>query len=155
VEAVVHITTDDPSGILCAIGDWTQGWALYVLDGRLAFCLNVAGVAAFARSDRSIPTGSHTLGVRLDVVAGGGLTLTLLQDGSEVGSGTSEHGVPVGMMQVGGTGLCIGYDRGFPVTDEYSTPFRFTGEIEYVTVEVPAPAAPDPRARIAQALHED
>ena len=37
--------------------------------------------------------------------------------------------------QIGGGGLLVGRDSGFPVTAEYEPPFEFAGEIHGVTIE--------------------
>ena len=39
--------------------------------------------------------------------------------------------------QIGSAGLTIGYDRGFPVCDDYAPPFPFTGTLHDVTFEIP------------------
>ena len=40
------------------------------------------------------------------------------------------------VIETSGEGLCCGYDSGLPVTEEYRAPFRFTGRIARVLVEV-------------------
>jgi hypothetical protein len=45
--------------------------------------------------------------------------------------------------QIGGAGLRIGRDAGFPVCDDYRPPFAFTGTIDHIAVESAALA---PRA---------
>ncbi len=145
----------DRSGVLCAIGDWTQGWALYIDEGLLTFVFNSAGEPTHVTADRVLNDSSTALGFRLTPDADGVFTAELLEDGDVIGSGVLERGVPLTMLQVGGTGLCLGYDRGFPVTDRYEVPFRFTGTLHYAEIEVPEGAAVDPLERMAQALHED
>ena len=153
---VAHVDFDGDvsDGVLCAIGDWTQGWALYLLDGRLQFCLNIAGAECVATSADQISADATELGFRLSPIDPVGMRAELLIDGAVVGETEIDRPMPVGMMQVGGTGLCIGYDRGFPVTDRYTPPFEFGGTINYVTIDVAAAAADVPAA-LAQALHED
>jgi arylsulfatase len=43
------------------------------------------------------------------------------------------------LWQYGGSGLCIGYDEGLPVTDAYRPPFACTGGLERVVIEVRRP----------------
>lgn len=154
--AMVHV---DPgsgrNGVLCALGDWTQGWVLYLDDGHLAACINIAGEESSAVSETLVADGVTALGFRIAVRDRGGFDLELVADDEVVGRGNGDRPIPVGMQQVGGTGLCIGYDRGFPVTDRYATPHRFTGTIRYVTIDVPEPSTVERVAAIAQALHED
>jgi arylsulfatase len=40
------------------------------------------------------------------------------------------------VIETNGEGLCCGYDSGLPVTPDYDAPFRFTGTIDRVVVEV-------------------
>lgn len=144
----------DRTGVLCALGDWTQGWSLFIDNGHLTCCVNVAGEECYATSVEAIGDEVTELGFRLNV-HDDGFALEVLADGVVVGTGSGTRPVPVGMQQVGGTGLCIGYDRGFPVCDRYETPNAFTGTIAFVTMDA-AEASPGRAAsRIAQALHED
>jgi arylsulfatase len=48
-------------------------------------------------------------------------------------------------FSITGEGLCCGYDAGMPVCADYRTPFRFTGSIHRVVVEVEGPVYVDPR----------
>ncbi len=152
---VVHVEPGPGrDGILCAVGDWTQGWALYLADGRLTCCVNVAGEESLAVSDGVIDDDVTRLGYRLRV-HDDGFDIEVLADDRVVGRGAGTRPIPVGMQQVGGTGLCIGYDRGFPVTDRYAVPNTFTGTIRYVTMDADDSSPGSPASRIAQALHED
>ncbi len=152
---VAHVDlSDHTEGVICAIGDWTQGWALYVADNRLKFCLNIAGAECLVVADGAVPADASALGFRLRPIDPIGVGIEVLVDGEVVGTGEIDRPMPVGMMQVGGTGLCIGYDRGFPVTEQYEPPFEFTGSIRYVTIEV-AESVGDVSVALAQALHED
>ena len=153
--AVAHVEPGaGREGVLCAVGDWTQGWALYLAGGHLTCCINVAGEESHATSTHVIGDDVTELGFRL-VVRDGGFDIEVLAGGAVVGTGAGTRPIPVGMQQVGGTGLCIGYDRGFPVTDQYETPNAFTGTIRYVTMDADDASPGSPAARIAQALHED
>ena len=57
--------------------------------------------------------------------------------------------------QIGGAGLLVGRDRGFPVCDDYRPPFSFTGTIERLVLEVPALAPRDAVQETAAALHRE
>ena len=52
-----------------------------------------------------------------------------------VGEGEIPRTVPH-VIETSGEGLCCGYDSGLPVTPDYAAPFRFTGRIEQVVVEI-------------------
>ena len=49
------------TGVLCAQGDWNNGWALLALDGRLAYVLNRFGVTHRVVADQPIPAGTTEL----------------------------------------------------------------------------------------------
>ena len=51
-----------------------------------------------------------------------------------------------------GDGLTCGYSMALPVIDEYRSPFRFTGGLERVVVEVDGERAVDPMAEAQQSL---
>lgn len=154
---VANVTCPDgaPDGVLCAIGDWTQGWAMFVADRYLHFCFNIAGVDSIVRAHTPVPGGHVRLGARLDKRRGVGLDITLLHDDTEVGTGSTPYDSPAGMLQVGGAGLCLGYDRGFPVSTRYAVPATFNGEIHFVTVSATSALASQPSKQLRRALHED
>lgn len=49
-------------------------------------------------------------------------------------------------------GLCCGWDSGEPVSAEYESPFRFTGRIQRVSVDVSGIAPRDLKAEMDVAL---
>jgi len=57
------------------------------------------------------------------------------------------------VIETSGEGLCCGYDSGLPVTTDYRAPFRFTGRIEQVVVELEdAAPASDAEAKLREAM---
>ena len=56
------------------------------------------------------------------------------------------------VIETAGECLCCGYDSGLPVTPDYKAPFRFTGRIARVVVEVDAAKPDDADARLRAAL---
>jgi arylsulfatase len=82
-----------------------------------------------------VPPGKHELGVQFKYDGGGagkGGAVTLLLDGSPFGSGRIERAPPFRMSYA--DGIDIGLDTGTPVSEDYSTPFAFTGTLNKVTV---------------------
>jgi arylsulfatase len=154
--AGVRITADvtipsDAAGVLCAMGDWTGGFALYVREGRLVYALNRAGDGTAVESAMAVPPGDHALGC---VYAPGpaGPKLELFCDDDTIGESTLPFPLPV-IWQHGGSSLRLGHDRGFPVTDDYQVPFRWTGVLRTVTIEVGAGLRPDPSDDLRTQLH--
>jgi arylsulfatase len=66
-------------------------------------------------------------------------------DGDEVGAGDIPRFTPT-RFSITDDGLTCGYDLGMPVVDDYQAPFRFTGELHRVTVEVDGAPFVDPEA---------
>ncbi|MEX1006257.1 MAG: arylsulfatase [Acidimicrobiia bacterium] len=142
---------DAPEGVLCALGDWTNGFAFYVRDGRLVFALNRAGDLRVVTGSSPVPAGRHELMCHYALDGGSGPAVTLLHDDEVVASVTLDVPVPL-FWQHGGTALCLGYDRGFPVCDDYEVPFAWNGVLHEVVVEVGRQMPPDPGVEMRVAL---
>jgi arylsulfatase len=71
-----------------------------------------------------------------------------------VGAERIEAHVPP-LWQYGGSGLCVGYDEGLPVTDAYRPPFAWTGRLRHVVVEVRRPEDALSRIPAEAVLHAD
>jgi arylsulfatase len=141
------------NGILCALGDWSNGWACYLLDGRPVIAFNIlgqlfryAGSAPLAAGKRTVVAAYHW--------ARAASTLTLAVDGTPVAEGPLSRRLPF-RWQIGGAGLLVGRDRGFPVCDDYQPPFPFSGTLHRVIIDVPALAPRDAQAEVAAALHRE
>ena len=151
--AEVDVPSEGVEGVLCALGDWSNGWALYVLDGRLVAAFNLFGAVARVAAPEPVPAGRHRLGV--DVRSGGrGCELSVTIDGAAVAEGRLGRSLPF-RWQIGGGGLLVGRDAGFPVCDDYRPPFPFTGTLHEVTIELPGLAPRDAATEVALALHRE
>jgi len=51
--------------------------------------------------------------------------------------------------------MLLGRDRGFPVCDDYTPPFPFTGTLRQLVLEIPSLAPRDGRDEVAEALHRE
>jgi arylsulfatase len=120
--------------VVCALGDWNNGWAWYLLGGQpvATFCL--FGEPHRAASPVALDGGAHELGLRYERARAGGGPVTLLVDGAPVAEVVLPEDLPF-RWQIGGAGLLIGRDAGFPVCDDYRTPFPFGGTIDTLVVE--------------------
>jgi arylsulfatase len=119
--------------VLAALGDWSNGFALYFLDGDLVFAMSLFGDPIRIASPIGTPTGRHELGVVYERTEGGG-PVQITVDGTVVAEGTIPADLPF-RWQIGGGGLLVGRDTGFPVCDDYDPPFPFTGDLLGVTIE--------------------
>nr|MDQ3294122.1 arylsulfatase [Actinomycetota bacterium] len=153
--ATVDVPAAGLEGVLCALGDWSNGWAWYVVDGVPAAAFNLFGEVTMVQAPAVVGVGRHELGLDYDR-AGGGRVLRLRVDGAEVASADLPHDLPF-RWQIGGAGLLIGRDAGFPVCDDYQPPFPLSAELDGVTFEIPmfAPRAPAPAAEVEQSLKHE
>jgi arylsulfatase len=143
------------SGVVCALGDWNNGWALYLLDdGRPVATINLFGQPTSVASPSPLPPGEHEITVEYDR-SGGGRRLALAVDGAVVDEADLPGDLPF-RWQIGGAGLLIGRDAGFPVCDDYRPPFPLTVPFDGVELEIPmfAPRT-DPSAEAAAAVKHE
>lgn len=140
------------AGILAAQGNWTNGWAVYVADGRLVYSVTIGGREHRVRSDTPIPPAATALVVSFDPTATDG-DVQLLADGAPIGGGRLGASLPF-VWQIGGHGMTIGHDWGLPVDDTYRPPFPFTGTIRTVTIEAARPGTLRPPS-LDEVLHQD
>lgn len=132
------VVPDGAEGFLFGQGGRFGGHALVLHDGRLTYHHNVVGVHRdVVRAAQPVAAGRRLLEAWFDREGddfGAGGTLTLLVDGQEVGRASLARTVPWRMSYV--EGLNVGADTGTPVSEDYAVPFRFTGELRRVEVEL-------------------
>jgi arylsulfatase len=154
ITAEVEIPAEGAEGVLLAHGSWFAGYALYVKDRRLHYVHSYLGLAEYRiRAREEIPPGSVTLTFRFTRTGEHRGTGALFVGDRQVGEGEIPRTVPA-VIETSGEGLCCGYDSGLPVTDDYRAPFRFTGRIRRVVVEVDGPEHADPEAEARAAMKE-
>jgi len=108
-------------GMLVALGDWTQGMAWYLLEGRQVFSCVIANVEHRLELPHRLSDGARELGLTYRKDGAGG-TFTLHED--RVAHGELELALPLPVRwQIGGVGLQVGRDSGFPVNADYTPPF--------------------------------
>ncbi|MFE0173553.1 sulfatase-like hydrolase/transferase [Streptomyces sp. NPDC059002] len=152
------------AGVLCALGDLNGGFVLYAHEGRPAFACSRAGDLDRVAADAPLTPGRHRIGVRFDPAQGqqppGHGRFTLVVDGADVAA------VPLGgafpyTFQHGGTGLCVGYDRGLAVDPgAYRPPYPWRGTLHDVVIDTTAARESGAARRTAEdeardALHSD
>ena len=143
IEAHVDIPKGGAEGVLIAHGDATSGYSLFVRDGRLHHTINIGGELTTVFSDKPIPEGVGTLGVRATREAGSphrDFELTI--NGVKAGAGRAERGFAI---LISWSGLDIGRDRGTPVAD-YTGQFEFTGLLRKVVFQLEQQAELDAEA---------
>jgi arylsulfatase len=141
-------------GVIAALGDWTNGWAVYFADGRPVAVFNVCGDVHRLAPDEFVAAGAHELRLEYVRSASGGGKAVLELDGRALAELELARDLPF-RWQIGGARLHVGLDRGFPVTDDYTVPFQYTGKIRVVAIELPQLAFLDPDAAVHTALAAD
>jgi arylsulfatase len=142
IEAQVVIPNGGADGMLLTHGGRFSGYGLYLLEGEPVFLYNLAGVARYSiTAKETLKPGTHTIlfDFKYDGDAGkGGIGKggvgTLQVDGKTVATGRIERTLPF-RLSLDET-LDCGEDTGTPVSEDYRTPFKFTGELTKVTVKL-------------------
>ncbi len=161
VTAEIEVPDGNGQGVIIAQGGAFAGWSLYLVDGCLKYCHNLAGLARFvATATEPVPDGTHQ--VRMEFAYdGGGLAkggdIALFVDGAKVGDGRADATVP--MIYSADETCDIGEDTGSAVSDEYtSATSRFTGTVHWVQLDIDEAAEdvdhlidPDERLRVVMA----
>jgi arylsulfatase len=153
VTADVSVPDGGGAGVLCAIGDWNGGFALYVRDAHLVCAYSRASDVHTVASDGPVPSGNHRLGVHYDPGGSDGPELILLCDGKVIGREQLPFPLPV-VFQHGGTLMHLGRDAGLPVCDDYEVPFPWSGDLRAVTIEA-GPLLADLTAELRAAMHSE
>jgi arylsulfatase len=137
ITAQIEMPERGGEGIILAAGGASAGYALYVQDGKLVYHYNW-----FERertnlvSSIPVPPGRSTVSMEFAYDGGGlgkGGEAVIGLDGQEVGR-TRIANTVAGRFGIDTFG--VGSDTGSPVGKSYKTPFRFTGKVLRVDVEL-------------------
>lgn len=155
ITARVTIPAAGAQGVLLAHGSWFAGYALFVQDDRLVYVHNFLGLQEYrVTATATVPRGDCVLALHFHRTGEHQGRAELRIDGVAAGEGLIERTVPA-VIETSGEGLCCGYDSGLPVSAGYEAPFRFTGTIHEVVVEVEDPAlAVDTDAQLRAAWND-
>ena len=141
--ANVEITDPNASGVIFAHGSRFGGHSLFLKDRKLHYVYNFLGIKPEQHlvSKGDLKPGKHTLGVEFVREKAGERgeslgTAKLYIDDQLVGEGPLK--TQPGKFTLSGDGLCIGFDSGDAVSQQYKTPGKFKGGTIFgvgVTVE--------------------
>ncbi len=138
----------DGCAVLCEQGDWLSGWAWYLADGEVRWCI-VGGDGAHLATAR-VPASARLLGAQ-GTITDGNLVVSLTADGTEIGRSDLGVSIPLAWSPDGAF-LTVGYGRPFPVSDDYDPPARAPASLLDVEITV-GPAPPfDLEAELARIL---
>jgi arylsulfatase A-like enzyme len=125
-------------GMIFTQGGFTGGWGFYVQGGKLVGLHNHLDLERYRiTSTEAVPSGKVTLAMDFKYDGGGmakGGTMTLFANGKKIGEGRVEQTVPFRYSLF--EGQDVGEDTGSPVDYSYKPPFKFTGKLGKVTVEL-------------------
>ncbi len=142
ITADAQIPAGGAEGVLLCQGSGVGGWSFYVKDNRLQYAHNYVGRATYQVSAPDpLPAGRHQLRFEFeptgqpDIAQGKGSSgrAQLYVDGQLIAQ--DEFPVTTPMVFNPG-GLTCGANPGSPVTGDYQAPFRFTGTLHTVTVDL-------------------
>jgi hypothetical protein len=158
ITAHAEIPPEGAEGVLLCQGSAVGGWTFYMLGDRLHYVHNYVRRAIYrVSSPDAVPKGSHELRFEFeptgppDVPNGKGAPgrTQLYIDGMIV----AETDMPVTIPVVVNPGsLNCGANPGSPVSPDYKAPFRFTGKLHSVTVDLSGELIEDSAAEMRVAM---
>lgn len=138
ITAKVTIPDAGAEGMIFTQGGRFAGYGLYVQDGKLVYAYNLAGVEQYSIKSQSVlPKGEVTVKAVYKTDADkpfAGATVILFANDKKLGEGRVEKSIP-NRVTLDET-FDIGFDTGTPVAEGYDMPFRFTGKLGAVTIEL-------------------
>jgi arylsulfatase len=138
--------------VLLALGSGLGGWTLYLDDGRPAYSHNFVSLEEHhLEATERVPPGRHQVAFVFERTGEHRGVGHLEVDGVEVARGDIPR-FTLTKFSVTGAGLTCGYSDGLPVTRRYRAPFRFTGTIDRVVVDVDGPPWSDPETDAEEAM---
>src|SRR5262249_61559562 len=63
LEARLDVPAGGAEGVLCALGDWNNGWACYLLDGRPVVAFSLLGAPCRVAASEPLASGAPGLSV--------------------------------------------------------------------------------------------
>jgi len=140
IKADVEVPAKGADGMIITQGGLFGGWALYLEKGKPTFHYNTVNLYHYnIASPEVLSPGKHTITFGFKYDGGGmgkGANGTLSVDTKQVATGRIDHSVPIRYAL--DEGLDVGEDTGTPVNLSYDVPFKFTGRIVKVTIDLKA-----------------
>jgi len=138
ITADVVLPKGNEQGMVVTQGGLSGGYALMFENGKPIFHYNMANVVHYniAAKD-SLTPGKHTVVFDFKYDGGGigkGGTGTISVDGKQVAQGRIDRTTPL-RFSIDET-FDVGEDTGTPVNLDYDVPFKFTGQIEKVVINL-------------------
>jgi arylsulfatase A-like enzyme len=138
--ADVEVPESGAEGMIVTHGGIVGGYGLYVSEGKPTFVYNYLELERPTITGKdALPKGKVTLIVDFKYEGKGEergkpATVTMTVNGDKVAEGRLDRTIPLQISL--GEGMDIGMDVGSAVDFTYKLPFKFTGKIEKVTIEL-------------------
>jgi arylsulfatase len=147
ITAEVNVPAGGAKGVILAQAGRFGGWSLYLKDGKPTYTYNFLGLKRFTVAAKTpSPAGKAT--VRFEFAYdGGGLGKggqgTIFVNDQKVAEGRID--LTQAMIFSADEGTDVGEDGETPVVEDYGVPapYRFTGRIDKITVDVKGMKAPE------------
>jgi arylsulfatase len=138
ITAEVEIPNQGANGVIVAQAGRFGGWSLYVKDGKPTYTYNWLGLQRYTvAASQALPAGKATIRFEFAYDGGGigkGGKGTLFVNGKQAAAGRIERTQCCAFSA--DEGADVGADEGTPVAEAYKVPFKFTGKIAKVTIEL-------------------
>jgi arylsulfatase len=140
ITADIQIPDSGAEGMIVTHGGIVGGYGLYVREGKLTFVYNYLSLERTTiAATQPLPKGKVQLKVDFAYQGapkelGKAAVVILTANGKKVGEGKVPKTIPATISIQ--EGLDIGMDVGSPVDFTYTPPFRFTGTIEKVAIDL-------------------
>ncbi|MFM2072777.1 MAG: hypothetical protein RLZZ623_3041 [Actinomycetota bacterium] len=161
ITAEIVVPEAGANGVIVAMGGMIGGWSLYAKAGIPKYCYNFFGLERYViDGDDVLTAGTHQVRMEFSYDGGGfakGGGVALFVDGLQVGAGRVEQTEP---FVFSGDETCdVGYESGSPVTDDYPKSNKFSGEVNWVEIDIGDDAidldhliSPEDRYRVAMGI---
>jgi arylsulfatase A-like enzyme len=138
ITADVEVPKGGANGVILAQAGRFGGWSLYIKDGKPTYTYNFVGLNRYTvAAKQALPEGKSTIRFEF-VYDGGGVgkggTGTIYVNGKSVATGRIDQTQCCAFSA--DEGADVGEDEGTPVTEAYQVPFKFTGKIDKVTIDL-------------------
>lgn len=161
IVADVEVNDANAQGVLFAHGSRFGGHSLFIKNKKLYYVYNFLGIKPEQKfiSSSNISTGKHTFGAEFIREKTGDKgeqigKLILYIDGKKVAEGPMR--TQPGKFTLSGDGLCVGFDSGDVVSEEYKTPGTFKGgTILGVGIDISEQSFEDLEAEAARMMKRD
>jgi len=158
ITAEAEIPPGGAEGVLICQGSSSGGWSFYVKDGRLCYAHNYLSRATYQVSlADTLPAGRHQLRLGFEPTAapdiprgkGSPGRAQLYLDGQLIAQNQFPVTTPIGFNP---GGLTCGANPGSAITTDCTAPFRFTGTLHTVTVDLSGDLITDTDSEMRMAM---